>query len=136
MIDPKFLEEFIRTLQDIEDDPEKVRRCKDYSVYSGSEQNREIEGLLWRYFDKAYAFGMVVTNYGDILKEHSLNDQDVIACTEDFVEKLDEEETLATIAYHFRWDHFCEGVLISKCVAEGKLLRLLKHLQSVQSNKA
>ena len=75
-------------------------------------------------------------NYGDILKEHSLNDQDVIACAEDFVEKLDEEETLATIAYHFRWDHFCEGVLISKCVAEGNLLRLLKHLQSVQSNKA
>lgn len=72
---------------------------------------------------------VVITNYLQAADLYHLSNQQL-----EFpkVDTLPHLAALSCVAWHFRRDHFCEGSLISKSIAEGTMLRLLQHLKALQ----
>ena len=68
---------------------------------------------------------MVIGNYREIIDKAELEEKVESLSAEDMSD-LTEEQLVGCIAWHFRRDHFIEGSLVSKSIADGHLLQLLK----------
>ena len=120
-----FCKKYIPILQMIEDDQDLVQACKDYSVYKNNNKHDSLMNYLYGYFMKeAYASGIVVTDYQEIIESAGLMDK-VNNLPENILSSLSSKQILGCIAWHFRRDHFCEGTLISESIGEGHILRLM-----------
>lgn len=75
--------------------------------------------------EEAYRKDIVVSNYSDLVEAAGMNDK-VTEPTEEDLKALSSEELLGCIAWHFRRDHFDNGSLISRSIAEGHMLRMMK----------
>ena len=123
----EFIDWAISFLEDIASSPEKTQWCKDYDYHSDDTFGLE-KGI--RYFmEHAYDLGFVITDYREEMERHHLEESNVIAAKSSWVSQLSFKSTLACIAYHFRWDHFCECNLENRSIADGMLLRLFRHLK-------
>ena len=121
-----FFEKYIPILQMIQDDEDLTAACRAYSAYERPKQHPSLMAYLMGHFMKeAYASGIVVPNYRELIKENSI-DAWVASPTEERLAALDPEHILACIAWHFRRDHFSEGSLIADSIAEGHMLTMMK----------
>lgn len=131
MTGAEFLSCAIDLLEQIENSPEKKAWCRRYSVYFSNPGQEELSHDLDDFMTGAYENGLVITNYHDVLQRWSLDEQSAAHAAPAWLETQSYLWVLACIAWHFRRDHFSEGSLISKSIAEGAMLRLLCRLQSL-----
>ena len=125
----QFIDWAIGLLEEIEASSEKQEWCRAYSVYS-SPPGQEALALDLRSFTAgAYANGLVISNYQEVLQRWTLEEQSIANADPAWLETQPYLCVLACIAWHFRRDHFCEGSLISKSIAKGAMLRLLRQLR-------
>ena len=127
----QFIDWAIGLLEEIEASSEKQEWCRAYSVYSSNPGQEALARNLRSFTAGAYANGLVISNYQEVLQRWNLEEQSVAAADPAWLETQPYLCVLACIAWHFRRDHFCEGALISKSVAEGVMLRLLRRLQQL-----
>ena len=97
-----------------------------YSVYSAPEGHLGMYPILHECMEEAYLYGVVVTNYGQIIEETGISDRDLQRPKEEWADSLTEDQLLASIAWHFRRDHFSEGSWIADSVANGYMLVLVQ----------
>ena len=122
----EFCEKYIPILQMIEDDPDLKAACRDHSVYQPDSKHGSLIDFLYQYFmEEAYRKDIVVRNYSDLVEDAGMNDK-VTEPIEEDLKALSSEELLGCIAWHFRRDHFDNGSLISRSIAEGHMLRMMK----------
>lgn len=131
MTGSEFLNWAIDLLEKIENSPEKKAWCHHYSVYSSNPGQEELSQGLDDFMTGAYENGLVITNYHDVLQRWNLDERSVADATPAWLETQPYLCVLASIAWHFRRDHFSEGSLISESITEGAMLRLLRRLQSL-----
>lgn len=128
----KFLERSIALLEQIDRSLEKKAWCHRYSVYTVQNDNhRDFFTSLDEFMAGAYENGLVINDYKNIIKTYELDTQDIKNANYSWLEKQPKQCVLACIAWHFRNDHFCEGVLIRESIPSGAMLRLLRRLQSL-----
>lgn len=125
-----FLERSLALLEEIETSPEKLEWCRRYSVYDTDRGQDELARSLYAFIDQAYANGLVITNYHEVIQQYRLDEDNIINVGPSWLKELSYLPTLACIAYHFRRDHFSEGSLISESIGGGAMLRMLRHLKS------
>lgn len=125
-----FLEQSIALLEEIEASPEKLEWCRHYSVYAKNPGQDELARSLYAFMDEAYENGLVITNYHQVIQQYSLDEASIVTVDPSWLKDQPYLPTLACIAYHFRRDHFSEGSLISKSIASGAMLQMLRHLKS------
>ena len=117
---------YIPILEMIDADPSLKEACAKHSAYAKDEKHASLINYLYQYFMKeAYKNGIVVTNYNELVEEAGMQDK-VAEPTEEDLKALTAEQILGCIAWHFRRDYFSNGSLISRSIAEGDMLRLLK----------
>jgi len=128
-----FFEKYIPILQMIWDDEDLTAACRAYSAYERPKQHPSLMAYLNGHFMKeAYASGIVVQNYRELVAENKIEDW-VASPTEKRLAALDPEHILTCIAWHFRRDHFSEGSLIADSIAEGHMLTMMKaYMESVK----
>lgn len=125
-----FLERSLALLEEIEASPEKLEWCRRYSVYDTDRGQDKLARSLYAFMDQAYANGLVITNYHQVIQQYRLDEADIINVGPSWLKQQPYLPTLACIAYHFRRDHFSGGALISESIAGGAMLRMLCHLKS------
>jgi hypothetical protein len=74
---------------------------------------------------EAYESGFVPSDYVNVYEQ--IGDENIY-CEKSEMQKLSDEQIIAVIAMQFRNDHFCEGILIYKFVAEGLMLHYMREL--------
>lgn len=129
MIDARFLDWAITLLGEIERSPEKLAWCRRYSVYSTQPGQEPLQCELDAFVDRTYREGLVITNYGEVIRRWGLDERKIAAADAVWLERQPYLCVLAGIAWHFRRDHFSEGSLISSSIAQGALLRLFRRLR-------
>ena len=106
---------------------EELRNClSHYSVYSAPKDHIGMYSILDECIEEAYSYGLVVSNYGQIIEETGISDRDLQSPAEQWCDSLTQEQLLACIAWHFRRDHFSEGSWISDSVACGHMLTMVQ----------
>ncbi len=121
-----FCKQYIPVLQMIEDDPDLKAVCAAHSIYKRDDKHESLIDYLYKHFMKdAYKAGIVVTDYREIVESAGMEDR-VGAPSEEDLNALSAEQILGCIAWHFRRDHFDNGALISRSIAKGHMLRMLK----------
>jgi ribA/ribD-fused uncharacterized protein len=121
----EFCNRYIPFLQMIADDEDLKHACHEHSVYKADVKHGSVIGYLYDHFMKeAYDSGMVVQNYGEVVKKAGM-DNKVASPSVEALDRLSAEQVLGCIAWHFRRDHFVEGSLISDSIADGHMLRML-----------
>lgn len=129
MTGSSFLNWAIDLLEQIENFQEKKIWCQHYSVYSSNPGQEDLFRDLRAFMSKAYANGLVISNYHEVLQKWQLEERSIMDTDPAWLETQPYLCVLACIAWHFRRDHFCEGSLISKSIAKGAMLRLLRQLR-------
>lgn len=127
----QFIDWAIGLLEEIEAASEKQEWCRAYSVYSSNPGQEALARDLRSFTAGAYANGLVISNYQEVLQRWNLEEQSVAVADPVWLEMQPYLCVLTCIAWHFRRDHFCEGSLISKSIAEGAMLRLLRRLRQL-----
>lgn len=125
----QFIDWAIRLLEEIEASSEKQEWCRVYSVYSPNHGQEDLFRDLRSFEHGAYENGLVITNYQEVLEKWVLDERNVAGADPVWLEAQPYLCVLASIAWHFRRDHFNEGSLISESVADGAMLRLLQRLE-------
>ena len=121
-----FCDKYIPILRMIGKDADLKHACSNYSAYSADTEHPALTSYLYdEFMREAYDSDIVVHNYGTLVEEQGCEAW-VSNPTDDKLEQLDSEHILGCIAWHFRRDHFSEGSLVSKSIAEGHMLRMLK----------
>ena len=121
----EFCNKYIPILQMIEDDPSLKEACANHSGYQKDQKHGSLMHFLNRYFiTEAYDADIVVHNYSERVEAAGMKDK-VAAPMEKDLKALSAEQILGCIAWHFRRDHFDNGVLISNSIAKGHMLRML-----------
>ena len=131
MTQKEFLENAIPLLEKIQATPELLAWCKKYSVYTPECGQPELSDTLYRMMQDAYAAGLVLTDYEDVIHDSGMGEDAFYRPDPAWVETMGPKQTLAAIAYQFRRDRFCEGSLINQAIASGALLYLFRHLRSL-----
>lgn len=110
--------------------------CKKYSVYDlASEQDELLQNLnLFRKY--TYEAGMVIANYRQVIEYWKLDEEQIMRADLSWLAERPYLSVLASIAWHFRRDHFCEGTLIDRSIADGSMLRLFRRLKEVCPSSA
>jgi hypothetical protein len=119
----------ITLLEEIERTPEKKLWCKRYSVYSKSPGQDSFQHDVHSFIDRAYEEGLIIANYDDVIQHWKLDERHIAAADPEWLEAQPYLCVLASIAWHFRREHFCEGSLIGESIANGVLLRLFRRLK-------
>lgn len=127
----KFIDWVIALLTEIETTPDQLSWCQQYCVYTLNAGQESLEQALDTLFDQAYKYGMVISNYGKVIDYWNIDEQEIAAADPAWLEQQPYLCVLASIAWHFRRDHFCEGSLISDSIADGALLRLFRRLKAL-----
>ena len=121
-----FCEKYIPFLEMIENDQELNDACRAYSAYELAKKHGSLFDYIYGTLMKdAYASGVVVTNYSELLDSAGLSGG-IVDPSEEKLRSLSAEQTLGCIAWHFRCDYFNNGSLVSDSIGEGQLLRLLR----------
>ena len=121
-----FCKKYIPILQMIERDDDLKNACRNHSAYAPDQEHPALVSYLYHTFmHEAYESDIVVKNYRELVEECGC-DAWVGNPTDDKLSLLDAAHVLACIAWHFRRDHFAEGSLICKSIAEGCMLHMLK----------
>lgn len=131
MAEALFLSWAIDLLEQIESSPEKKAWCHLYSAYSSNPEQEELLHDLNVFADRAYEKGLVISNYQEVLRRWQLEERSIADADSVWLETQPYLCVLACIAWHFRRDHFCEGALINRSIADGIMLRLLRRLKLV-----
>lgn len=121
----------ISVLENIDRTPYLKELCRQYSVYNFDSKFRVIHDPISDLTDKNYEAGYFLSNYPDVLSLYGLDDGQMDHLN---VDELPYLATLACLTWHFRRDHFCEGSLTSRSIANGTLLRLFRHLRELYKN--
>lgn len=127
----QFIDWAITLLTEIETTPDKLEWCQRYSVYTSNAGQESLHQALDALYDQTYELGMVITNYRDVIEYWKLDEQDIAVADPVWLEQQLYLCVLASIAWHFRRDHFCEGSLINDTIASGALLRLFRRLKAL-----
>ena len=127
----KFMDWAISLLTEIDTTPDKLAWCRQYSVYSSNAGQESLARALRTLFHQTYEFGLVITNYGKVIDYWDLDEQEIATADPVWLEQQPYLCVLASIAWHFRCDHFCEGSLIHDSIASGALLRLFRRLKAL-----
>ena len=112
----------------ISEDEELSRFFRDYSVYEQVKGHKGLNKILNECFHDAYDSNVVITDYGHVDADGNLSDRDLSCPTKEWLDTLTDRQILATIAWHFRRDHFVEGTWISDSVADGHMAVLVDAL--------
>ena len=121
-----FCQKYIPVLQMIEDDEDLKNACSKHSAYTEDKDHPALIAYLYdEFMHEAYESGIVVRNYGNLVEE-CCAEKWVHDPPDDKLDLLDAAHVLGCIAWHFRADHFCEGSLINRSIAKGRMLRMLK----------
>ena len=131
MAEFSFLDWAIDLLEQIENSPEKKAWCHHYSVYSSNPGQEDLFHDLNVFVDRAYEKGLVISNYQEVLRRWQFEERSIADADPVWLETQPYLCVLACIAWHFRRDHFCEGALINRSIADGIMLRLLRRLKLV-----
>lgn len=123
-----FLVWAIDLLEQIERSPEKHRWCKEYSVYTTPAGLCGLAEELCALIDRFYHSDFLIHNYQGALDLYRLTEKEI---EHPDCDRLPYLAILACITWHFRRDHFCEGVLINQSIVDGTLLRLLRRLKEL-----
>ena len=118
----------ISVLEKIDHTPYLKELCRQYSVYDLDDKFRVIRDPISDLIDKNYEAGYFLSKYPYVLSLYGLDDGQMDHLN---VDELPYLATLACLTWHFRHDHFCEGSLISRSIANGTLLRLFRHLREL-----
>ena len=121
----------VRLLDGIQRSPEQLAWCRRYSVYSRNPGQAALERTLCAWMDQVYEAGLVIANYREVMDRWGLEERRVAQADGRWLAHQPYLCVLASIAWHFRRDHFCEGSLISCSIASGALLRLFRRLQAL-----
>ena len=125
----EFCRKYCMLLRAVYEDAELQKWCNDYSVYAPVTEHNGLEHILYSVFmQEAYDENLVIHNYREVIDEAGLDERLVSDPTDEFIEKLNEQQIIACIAWHFRRDHFSEGSLISDSIGNGKLLQYFEAL--------
>lgn len=123
----EFCKKYVALLQTIDWDDELKEWCHQYSVYEPVKEHKGLEHMLYGAFMReAYDAGVIVHDYHEIIETGNLDERLVAQPTDEFIESLSDAQILGCIAWHFRRDHFSEGSLIAKSIADGYLLKYIK----------
>lgn len=124
-----------RTLLWILHSDEKLRQwCIDYSYYAPATSCKDIvkvRGVIRQFLKEAYDANLVITDYREVIEAGGIDEALIGDPQREFIEKLNEKQIIACIAWHFRRDHFIEGSLMSKSIADGELLRYFEALLGI-----
>ena len=131
MAEFSFLDWAIDLLEQIENSQEKKAWCYHYSVYSSNPGQEDLFHDLNVFVDRAYEKGLVISNYQEVLRRWQFEERSIADADPAWLETQPYLCVLACIAWHFRRDHFCEGALINRSIADGIMLRLLRRLKLV-----
>lgn len=119
----------IALLTEIETTPDKLAWCQRYSVYTLNAGQESLKQELYTLIDQSYKHSLVISNYCEVIEYWNLNEQEITVANPAWLERQHYLCILASIAWHFRRDHFCEGSLIHDSIASGALLRLFRRLR-------
>ena len=131
MAEFSFLDWAIDLLEQIENSQEKKAWCHHYSVYSSNPGQEDLFHDLNVFVDRAYEKGLVISNYQEVLRRWQFEERSIADADPVWLETQPYLCVLACIAWHFRRDHFCEGALINRSIADGIMLRLFRRLKLV-----
>ena len=121
-----FCDQFIPVLEMIDEDPDLRQACRKHSAYAPDKDHPSLMRYLESVFMKeAYRSDIVIQNYSEVVEKSGMNAK-VAGPSDETLSSLSAEQVLGCIAWHFRRDHFAEGSLIAKSIAEGHMLRMLK----------
>lgn len=129
MSENAFLDWAIQLLEQIDRSAEEKEWCRRYSVYPANPGQESLLGNLYTFIDRTDEEGLVITNYGEVIQRWGLKEQHIAVADAEWLAAQPYLCVLASIAWHFRRDHFSEGSLISDSIANGTLLRLLRRLK-------
>lgn len=118
----------IDLLEQIEQSLEKRQWCKNYSAYTVPPELWGLPKELYTMIDRFYHSDFLIPNYQDALNLYRLTEKEIEHPDCDSLPYL---AVLACITWHFRRDHFCEGALINRSIADGTLLRLFRRLKEL-----
>ena len=105
------LERTISVLEDIDRTPYLKELCRRYSVYDFDDKFRVIRDPISGLIHENYDAGYFLSNYPDVLSLYGLDGGQMDQLN---VDELPYLATLACLTWHFRRDHFCEGLLTSR----------------------
>lgn len=118
-------------LREIEHSPNKRAWCQQYSVYGQISGQEVLLQNLYAFSDRVYEAGMVIANYKEVIDFWNLDEHCIMQSDSEWLAYQPYLCVLASIAWHFRRDHFCEGSLISQSIASGAMLRLFQRLKDL-----
>ncbi len=121
----------IALLTEIETTPDKLAWCQQHSVYAPNAGQESLKQELYTLIDQNYKYSLVISNYREVIEYWNLNEQEIAAADPAWLERQPYLCILASIAWHFRRDHFCEGSLIYDSIANGALLHLFHRLKAL-----
>lgn len=130
--DPQLLRTYwepaIQMLREIEASEEKREWCRAYSAYTSQADTYGIARNLRHFTKDTYRNGVVIGSYRKVMERLELDERQVLAAEKEWVDTLSISGAAASLAYHFRRDHFCEGSLINDSIANGCMLRLMEQI--------
>ena len=112
----------------ISEDEELHDFFRGVNVYDPPQGHQGLYKILDECFHEAYHSNAVITDYGQVIEDGNISDRDLVSPTREWIAALTEKQILATIAWHFRRDHFSEGSWISDSVADGHMAVLVDGL--------
>ena len=120
-----YCKKWISLLEKIENDSALKERCKAYSAYVPTDDEKLAADIEFgKFLEEGYESGIVISDYRSVIED----EEAVFKASEEFINSLSEKGIIACIAWHFRRDHFCEGSLINESFTDGSLLKLFKAL--------
>ena len=130
----KSIRKAFNLLEEIQRNPKYLKWCQDYNPFQKNEPLDELEDRWDEVYHEAYDKGFVIQNYREIVETNLRDAQQVWKGNEEMISHLDEEATLACIAFIFRADHFCEGALMES-IANGLLLKYYRRLMEIATDE-
>lgn len=126
----------INFLTEIACSPSQTEWCKNYSVYNSAFAQDELLQTINLFTAYTYEAGMIIANYRQVIEYWKLDETQMMGADLSWLARQPYLSVLASIAWHFRRDPFCEGTLITRSIAEGALLRLYQRLKAVCPSSA
>lgn len=133
---PKLLDWIISFLTKIECSVDQKGWCKKYSVYNSALAQDELLQHINLFTTSTYEAGMIIANYRQVMEYWKLDENQIMRANFSWLVQQPYLSVLASIAWHFRRDHFCEGSLINSSIADGAMLRLFQRLKEVCPSSA
>lgn len=117
-------------LRRIDEDDRLQEWCRQYAdPYGSTTDEFGIAKQLEDFFHGAYKCGLVPQNYRETYDGIRIEDLFSRKPTSGELARLSTDQLVSVIAMQFRHDHFSEGVLFGRYVADGVMLPFLEELE-------